>query len=357
MLRIGLGFGINRGGILPSTPAPPTDFIIKVKTDNAGTSASNQFTFTGGVGGYDVLSINQSTFVEQTFTGLSGAATLTFSEGAGVYVLKLTPTGGTPFNRLAFSNGGDKLKLTGLLNWGDVVWSSLASMFDGCLNLTTIEATDVPNLTIATSLVSMFRRTGITYFDGRSWNWSNIQQSDFMFAESKVIEINIENCDFSSMANIQWFCYLSNQLTTFKSLGTSMSNVITADTVMRGTSVLSVFECDMDFTSATNLSSFFFGSSINQNLNNIQLRLAGVNLNSLFRSSGMSTANYTDSVVNLANYAFENSGTPINVNMTSQTGRTFDTARSGGANFANAGEGRTYLTGTLGWTISGDTVI
>jgi hypothetical protein len=30
--------------------------------------------------------------------------------------------------------------------------------------------------------------------------------------------------------------------------------------------------------------------------------------------------------------------------MGSQTGRTFDTSRSGGANFANAGAARTYLT-------------
>ena len=47
--------------------------------------------------------------------------------------------------------------------------------------------------------------------------------------------------------------------------------------------------------------------------------------------------------------------------MATQTGRTFDTSRSGGANFANAGAARTYLTNVTptgaGWTISSDTVI
>jgi hypothetical protein len=74
----------------------------------------------------------------------------------------------------------------------------------------------------------------------------------------------------------------------------------------------------------------------------------------------MSTANYTDTIVGWANYTFT-SGVPINVNMGSQTGRTFDTSRSGGANFATAGDARTYLTTVTptgaGWTISGDTVI
>jgi hypothetical protein len=35
----------------------------------------------------------------------------------------------------------------------------------------------------------------------------------------------------------------------------------------------------------------------------------------------------------------------------------YDTSRSGGANFATAGDARTYLTTTAGWTISGDSVI
>ncbi len=77
----------------------------------------------------------------------------------------------------------------------------------------------------------------------------------------------------------------------------------------------------------------------------------------IFESSGMDAANYTDTIVYWANYAFDNAGTPTSVNMSTQTGRTFDTSRSGGANFADAGAARTYLITTLGWTITSDTVI
>ena len=80
----------------------------------------------------------------------------------------------------------------------------------------------------------------------------------------------------------------------------------------------------------------------------------------MFFGSGMSTANYTDTIVGWANFTTTN-GVPLNVPMLSQFGRTYDTSRSGGANFANAGAARTYLTTATptgaGWTISGDTVI
>ena len=76
----------------------------------------------------------------------------------------------------------------------------------------------------------------------------------------------------------------------------------------------------------------------------------------------MSTENYTDTFVGWANIisgSYGSSGTPglLNRNYSTQTGMTFDNARSGGASFANAGAARTWLTGTLNWTISGDTVI
>jgi hypothetical protein len=70
----------------------------------------------------------------------------------------------------------------------------------------------------------------------------------------------------------------------------------------------------------------------------------------------MNTANYTDTIVGWANYVFTNSGTPANVNMTLQTGRTFTNSRSGGANFVDAQAARDYLV-SVGWTISGDTIV
>ena len=101
---------------------------------------------------------------------------------------------------------------------------------------------------------------------------------------------------------------------------------------------------------------FYFASAFDKNLG--AFNIAGLtNATLMFDSSGMSTANYTDTIVDWANFTFSNSGVPASVNMATQAGRTFDTARTGDANFTNAGDARTYLTSTLTWTISGDTVI
>jgi surface protein len=114
--------------------------------------------------------------------------------------------------------------------------------------------------------------------------------------------------------------------------------------------------------SVTGFNSMFrSATSFSQNLSSWPLRLAGVSATSIFQNSGMSTANYTDTIVGWANYVNNNSNTPVNVGMVTQTGRTFQNSRSGGAGFATAQDARTFLTTGPptgpGWTISGDTII
>ena len=81
-----------------------------------------------------------------------------------------------------------------------------------------------------------------------------------------------------------------------------------------------------------------------------------------FGYSGMSTANYTDTFVGWANTVKANGGFPKNKSFAQGYSMTFDSNRSGGANFANAWEARSYLTDTVanggaGWSISGDTIL
>ena len=97
-----------------------------------------------------------------------------------------------------------------------------------------------------------------------------------------------------------------------------------------------------DVSSVTQMARMFTFSQFNQNLGAWNLDSL-INMQVIFNGSQMSTANYTDTIVGWANYVFVN-GFPLNVNMTNQAGRTFDTSRSGGANFATAGDARTYLT-------------
>ena len=108
------------GGAAPSDP----DFTMLVKTDNAGTSASDQFTIpTTGTGyNYDV-DWGDGT----TSTGVTGSTTHTFPS-AGNYVVKISGA----FPRIYFNNGGDKAKLLEVQNWGNIAWSSMERAFFGC---------------------------------------------------------------------------------------------------------------------------------------------------------------------------------------------------------------------------------
>jgi len=109
--------------------------VFSVKTDNAGTSASNQFTIpTTGTGySYDI-----ETSDGQTITGLTSGTTITFPS-AGTYDVFITGA----FPRFYFNNGGDKLKLLELKNFGTYAQGSTSQTlaFFGCSNLV-ISATD-----------------------------------------------------------------------------------------------------------------------------------------------------------------------------------------------------------------------
>jgi len=144
-------FGTNRGG-----GSPPADdrFIFTVKTDNTGTSASNQFTIPTSTGGitqaflYDI-----ETSDGQTITGNTGNTTITFPT-AGTYDVKIS--GSFPY--MFFNNGGDKLKLLDIKNFGIYALGSTSQSgtFYGCSNMI-ITATDSGIFGSVTNFIGTWR--------------------------------------------------------------------------------------------------------------------------------------------------------------------------------------------------------
>ena len=115
-------------------------FIITVKTDNAGTSASNQFTIpTSTTGITQAFNYDIETSDGQTITGNTGDTTITFPS-AGTYDIYIS--GSFPY--MYFFNGGDKLKLLDIKNFGIYALGSTSqnSAFFGCSNMV-ISATDI----------------------------------------------------------------------------------------------------------------------------------------------------------------------------------------------------------------------
>ena len=280
-----------------------TEFILSVKTDNAGTSASDQFTIPTAGGGYNYdVDWGDGT----TDTGLTGNITHTFTGGVGTYTIKISGV----FPRIYFANVGDKLKLLEIQNWGNIVWGSdFRNAFFGCSNMN-ITATDSPDFSNTTLFSAVFYNCSSLNADLGNWDVSNI---------------------------------------------TNMASLFLGATIFQGQGLE-----NWDVSNVTNMGQMFRNTDFDNNIGNWQLNSGLTTLGSIFRTSGISTANYTDTIVGWANYVFTN-GAPLNIPADSQFGRTFDTSRGGGANFANAGAARTYLTTVTptgaGWTISGDTVI
>jgi surface protein len=194
-LGFNLGFNYNRfrGG------GGNTAFIIEVDTSKAG-SNSNQFQFTGAQGNYDVVA-KQNGIVVQTFRDLSDQETITFSNGTGVYVLEVSAKEDNGFNRISFNNSGDKLKITDIKQWGNIVWSSFERAFFGCSNML-VTATDIPDLSSVTNMLVMFRNASSANPDVSNWDVSNVTNMDRVFTDASSANPDTSNWNVSSANNM-----------------------------------------------------------------------------------------------------------------------------------------------------------
>jgi len=173
-------------------------FTIEVKTDNTGVSNSDQFEFTGALGDYDVVA-KQNDIVVATFNDLSGAETITLPS-SGVYNLEVKSKEVNGFNRIEFNNGGDKLKIIDIKQWGEVVWSSFNAAFFGCQNML-VTATDVPNLSSVTDMGNMFRDASSANPDTSNWDVSNVTDMSRMFEDAESFNRDLSNWCVTNIAS------------------------------------------------------------------------------------------------------------------------------------------------------------
>jgi surface protein len=218
--------------------------------------------------------------------------------------------------------------------------NSFVSMFESATAFNNGGSSDINNWVFSTtqniSFFSMFRSASIFNQPLNNWNTGNVTNMQAMFLSASIFNQPLNNWNTAGVTNMsQMFLGATSFNQDISSW--NVSNVTT-------------------FGGGEFAGMFRNATAFNQNLGAWQLRTAGTNLIGIFSNSGMNTANYTDTIVGWANYVFANSGTPANVSMTFQVGRTFTNSRSGGANFVDAQAARAYLV-SVGWTISGDTVV
>ncbi len=79
------------------------------------------------------------------------------------------------FPRIDFSNSTDenKAKIIEVVQWGDILWTSMENAFSGCSNLI-VTASDVPNLSNVSNLSNMFFQCSNFNSDINNWDVSNV---------------------------------------------------------------------------------------------------------------------------------------------------------------------------------------
>ena len=116
---------------------------------------------------------------------------------AGVYNVSINGT----IIGFRFNNGGDRLKISDISNWGDLNLGNSNGYFYGAGNLD-VTATDQLNLTGTTDMSNMFRSA--TNFNGNISNWdtSSVIYMQYMFYYATNFNQDIGNWNVSSVTTM-----------------------------------------------------------------------------------------------------------------------------------------------------------
>ncbi|MEO9893799.1 BspA family leucine-rich repeat surface protein [Aurantibacter sp.] len=307
-------------------------FITTWKTDNPGASNDNQITiptFSGEAYNY---------FVDwgdgNTDSGVTGDITHTYSS-PGIYEVSIFGD----FPRIYFVKGNaekDNKKLLEINQWGEISWLSMQYAFQDCTNLDLI-ASDIPDLSNVTSLVSMFggctnfsANTSVTNWDTStilemsgvfqgtmfnqnigSWNTSNVESMDLMFDDAKLFNQDIGSWDVSNVKGMVEMFYNAD------SFNQDISN--------------------WDVSSAVNMWSMFVGAEMfNQNLADWDVSNVE-NFSGFLDSSGLSDENYNKMLVGWSQLP------------SLQNGVQFGASQN---QYCSSKEARQLIIDTYGWAIN-----
>jgi len=261
-----------RRALAKSLGAVDERFVISVKTDNAGTSADNQFTIpTSTTGITQAFNYDIETSDGQIITDVTGNTTITFPS-AGTYDIFVS--GSFPY--MYFNNGGDKLKLLDIKNFGIYALGSTSQInaFRGCGNMD-ITATDIGHF------------ENVTGF-GNAW------QNCLSLTSFPLL-------DTSSSTNFQSTWAGCSSLTSFPLIDTSSGAIF--GNAWRGCSSLTSFPL-LDFSSSTafsvsGLGAWGFCSSLVTFPSNAFDASSATNYAGAFSSTNLTTQSIDDILVSL----------------------------------------------------------
>ena len=187
------------------------------------------------------------------------------------------------FPQIYFNNEGDTSSIISVLNWGNIVWSSMHSAFEGCYRLN-IVAEDSPNLSNVTDMSSMFRGASLLKADIVNWDVSNISNMSSVFSGAQHFNQDIGNWDVSNVTNVSGMFRDANSFDQNIG-GWDIRNVTNMSSMFNGANSFNKFIGNWDVSGVTKLNSMLSGaSSFNQDIGNWDVSNVS-NMSSMFRDA------------------------------------------------------------------------
>ncbi|MEP2935376.1 MAG: BspA family leucine-rich repeat surface protein [Gilvibacter sp.] len=301
------------------------DFITVWKSDNPGSSLDSQITIPTSGDAYDY---NVDWGDGSISTNVTGNITHTYAI-PGTYTVSISGA----FPQIYFNNQGDKLKLIEVSQWGAIAWRSMEKAFFGCQNME-VSATDAPDLSMVTSLVSMFKKTKATLAHIGNWDTSNITTMNGMFLNAKDFNTDISSWDVSKVKNISAMfkgAVLFNQplnnwdIGKVSAMNSTFENAAGFNQSLSNWDVSAVKNAKKTFKNATNF---------NQDLSNWDVSVVK-NMTDILVGTSLDCTNYDRILLAWSQLALQD-----NV--------TFST----NANYCISEDARTTMVTDFGWTIT-----
>lgn len=294
MVGLSISNSIDITGRTDLAVADP-NFIIEVDTSIAGVSNSDQFQFTGAVGEYDVEAYQNDSLVA-SFSDLVNEQTITLPS-AGIYELRVIPKE-AGFKKMGFNNGGDRLKLLKVLNWGlyGVNEPNQAQAFNGCQNNTEI-ADNGAWFNVVTNGLGMFANNSLTSLPS-GMNLPLLTNGSIMFNNNNItlLPSGMELPNLTAGV----FMFTDNPITSLPS-GMELPNLSNGSRMFRGTSLTSL-PLGMDLPLLTDGFQMFLGNTINTaRYSQLLIDLeANNNNNNVAFNGGLSTFNAQGEIARMA---------------------------------------------------------
>ena len=176
-------------------------YITVWKTNNDGTSNSNQITIPATGVGYSIAWEEVGNPANNGTAIGTNKYVLTFPS-PGTYQVSITPGSGT-FTRISFAGQVDYRKLLEVKQWGNIRWASMENAYSGCYDVK-ITATDAPDLRNVTSMRGMFSScSSVSTVPGiNNWDVSSVTNMSFLFAATSSFNDPLDNWDVSNVTDM-----------------------------------------------------------------------------------------------------------------------------------------------------------